>query len=122
MADNPDREALLRETHRLAWAVGYAGFRLEHFNDAAAVQEWPDPATRERELRSFWSQQAEDAFPDFRRQFADVSTERLDGYRDSLRATLEKSPIDQADFYARAVDHGRRARFQRRDDAQGLDR
>jgi hypothetical protein len=122
MADILDREALLRETHRLAWEVGYAGFRLEHFNDAAAVKEWPDPAARERELRSFWNQRAEGAFPDFRRQFADVSTERLAGYRDGLRTTLEKGPIDHADFYARAADHGRRARFQRRDPDKGLDR
>src|SRR5271156_3356080 len=61
--DKTDREALLRETHRLHREIGYAGFRLEYFNDAAAIQEWPDSAMRERELRSFWFDQAEQAYP-----------------------------------------------------------
>jgi hypothetical protein len=122
MAEKLDREALLRETHRLYREIGYAGFRLEYFNDADVVKEWPDPATRERELRAFWSSKAEQAYPSYREQFADVRSADLVALRDHLRATLEKSPIDQADLYTRAVDHGRRARFQKRDNAQGLDR
>ena len=52
MADTPARESLLREMQRLAGEIGYAGFRLEYFNDAETIREWPDPATRERELRT----------------------------------------------------------------------
>src|SRR5436309_2981790 len=54
-----DRDALLKETHRLHAEIGYAGFRLEYINDAAAIKEWPDATTRERELRAFWMSQAE---------------------------------------------------------------
>ena len=63
MADNPERKTLLRETHRLHHEIGYAGFRLEYFNDAAAIKEWPDPATRKRELQAIWSSQAKQAYP-----------------------------------------------------------
>ena len=48
---SPDRDALLRENHRLNRELGYIGFRQQYFNDPDAIKEWPDPAVRERELR-----------------------------------------------------------------------
>jgi hypothetical protein len=114
MAENPDREALLRETHRLNRELGYAGFRQEYFNDPDAIEEWPDPATRERELRAFWDSKAEQAYPSYREQFADVRTDDLAEMRDHLRATLSDSSLDPADYYNRASEEGRRVRSQQR--------
>ena len=91
MADNPEREVLLRETHRLQSEIGYAGFRLEYFNDAAAIKEWPDAATRDRELQAFWSSQAEQAYPSYRDKFADVGTDDLAALRDQLRASSQEA-------------------------------
>jgi hypothetical protein len=109
-----DREAL-RETHRLNYEIGYAGFRLEYVNDSDTIKEWPDPATRERELRSFWFSQAEQAYPSYRDTFAGVSTRELKAYRDDLLDKAAGSVIDHVDFYHRTADHGRRARFQAQD-------
>jgi hypothetical protein len=114
MAEHPDREALLRETHQLNRELGYAGFRAQYFNDPDAIEEWPDPATRERELRAFWDGKAEQAYPSYREQFADVSTDDLATLRDHLRATLSESSLDPADYYNRATEVGRRARSQQR--------
>jgi hypothetical protein len=119
MAIDADREALLRETHRLHHEIGYAGFRLEYCNDAAAIKEWPDPAIRERELRSFWFSQAEQAYPSYRATHADASTELLTALRDHLRAKLAGSRIDHVDHYNRVSEAGRRARFQERDPDRG---
>jgi hypothetical protein len=112
MADHPDREALLRETHRLNRELGYPGFRLEYFNDPDIIEEWPDPATRERELRAFWDSKAEQAYPSYREQFADVRTDDLADFRDHLRATLSDSSLDPADYYNRVSEAGRSARSQ----------
>jgi hypothetical protein len=120
MAEHPDREALLRETHQLNRELGYPGFRLEYFNDPDAIKEWPDPATRERELRAFWDGKAEEAFPSYRDTFADVRTDDLADMRDHLRATLSESSVDPADFYNRVSEAGRRARS--REDAAALER
>lgn len=108
--DKINREALLRITHRLHREIGYAGFRLEYFNDPDAINEWPDPAVRERELRSFWSERAEQAYPSYREKFTDVSTEYLAGLRTHLRSTLGGSPIDRVDFYNRVSARGRAER------------
>jgi hypothetical protein len=105
--DKINREALLRITHRLHREIGYAGFRLEYFNDPDAINEWPDPAVRERELRSSWSERAEQAYPSYREKFTDASTEYLAGLRTHLRSMLGGSPIDQVDFYNRASARGR---------------
>lgn len=110
MAEHPDREALLRETHRLYSEIGYAGFRLEYFHDADIINEWPEPADRERELRAFWDGKAEQAYPSYREQFADVRTDDLATLRDHLRATLSGSRIDQADLYNRVSEAGRHVR------------
>jgi hypothetical protein len=119
MAEHPDREALLRETHQLNRELGYAGFRSQYFNDPDAIEEWPDPATRERELRAFWDGRAEQAYPSYREQFADVSTDDLADMRDHLRATLADGSLDPADYYNRASEAGRRVRS--REDAAALE-
>ena len=108
-----DREALLRETHRLSSEIGYAGFRRDYVNDPAAVKEWPDPARRERELRAEWDKHSEERYPSFRETFADVTTKELAAYRDHLLAQAAGSATGHADVYDRAVDAGR-ARFQER--------
>ena len=59
---NPDRDDLLSETHRLSREVGYVGFRDEYFDDPDVIEEWPDPAVRERELRTFWDKAGENRF------------------------------------------------------------
>ncbi len=117
-----DREALIRETHRLNYEIGYAGFRLQYFNDPDAIKEWPDPAVRERELRSFWDKQAEQSYPAYRAGAATLSTKNLADYRDRLAAKLAGNKLDHVDYYARASERGRRARFQAQDKGKDLER
>jgi hypothetical protein len=109
-----DREILITETWLLNREIGYLKFRSEFFTDAAAMNKWPDPAVRERELRDFWNEEAnadypkyrddpavrerelrdfwnEDAsshYPQFREDTANMSDERLIGYRDQLQGAL----------------------------------
>ena len=122
MADKPDREALLQEIHRLNCVIGYAGFRLHYFNDAAAIKEWPDPVMRERELRAFWAAEAERHYLFNRASLADVSTEDLTAWRDRLHAKLGEKTIDHVDYFNRVSEAGRRARFEQRDDTHGTGR
>jgi hypothetical protein len=117
-----DRETLIRETHRLKSEIGYTGFRLQHFNDPDVVKEWPDPAVRERELRTSWDKQSKDSYPAYRADAAMVSTEDLAAARDHLAAKLAGNTIDHVDYYNRAVDVGRRARFQNQDKGKDLER
>jgi hypothetical protein len=113
-----DREALIRETHRLNSEIGYTGFRLQYINDPDAIKEWPDRTVRERELRTSWDKLAEERYPAYRADAATVSTEDLAATRDRLAATLAGNKLDHADYYNRAVDVGRRARFQNQDKAK----
>ena len=122
MASKPEREALLEETYRLNCEIGYAGFRPQYFNDAAAVKEWPDPVVRDRELRAFWAGEAARHYPSYRASLADVSTEDLTAWRDHLRAKLGEKTIDHVDYYNRVSEAGRRARFEQHDPDRGQDR
>jgi hypothetical protein len=117
-----DREALIRETHRLKREIGYTGFRLQYFNDPDAIKEWPDPAMRERELRSFWDKLGEESYPAYRADAMTLSTKSLAACRDRLAAKLAGSKLDHVDYYHRAVDYGRRARFQNQDKGKELER
>jgi hypothetical protein len=110
-----DRDALIREAHRLEREIGYTGFRLQYFNDRDAVKEWPDPAMRERELRNFWDKLAEESYPAYRADAMTLSTEALAALHERLAAKQAGTKLDHADYYHRAVDDGRRARFQTKD-------
>lgn len=90
MAVERECDALLEETHRLHWEIGYVCFRLEYFDDPETVAEWPDLAMRERELRSLGERHAGQGHPSCRAMHADVSTGRLVTLRDPLR---ENSPM-----------------------------
>jgi hypothetical protein len=122
MADKPEREALLKEMHRLNCEIGYAGFRLQYFNDAAAIAEWPDPVTRDRELRAFWAAEAERHYLFYRSSLADVSTEDLTAWRDGLRVILGGRTIDHVDYFNSIFEAGPRAQSEQNGPDRGPER
>ncbi len=116
-----DREALIRETHRLNHEIGYTGFRLQYFNDPEAIKEWPDPALRERELRSFGTSRRSKAIP-LTAPGSHIIHQELGAYRDRLAAKLAGNKLDHVDYYSRASERYRRARFQAQDKDKDLGR
>jgi hypothetical protein len=108
---NPDRDDLIRETYRLNHELGYIGFRHQYFNDPDAIKEWPDPAIRERELRSFWDNEHEGRFASYREDFAKDSVEVLTAYRDHLRGLLAGDRDGQVAYYKQVSEAGRGIRL-----------
>jgi hypothetical protein len=108
---NSNRDALLRETYRLNHEIGYVGFRHRYFDDPDAVKEWPDPALRERELRSFWDSRPEEGFASYRETQADVTIQVLAAYRDYLHGILAGNKDGQIAYYDRVAAQGRRERL-----------
>ena len=108
---NPDRETLLRETYRLNHELGYVGFRHQYFNDPAAIEEWPDPAVREIELRDFWETGGCDSvgegFASYRKSHAHATVEVLTAYRDYLRGLLAGDTDRQIAYYKHVTENGR---------------
>jgi hypothetical protein len=60
------REKLIRECFELERDFHYWQFRQHHWNQAEIVARLPDSAEREEVLRSFWQQDAEKRFPEYR--------------------------------------------------------
>jgi hypothetical protein len=108
---NPDRDDLIRETYRLNHELGYIGFRHQYFNDPDAIKEWPDPAIRERELRSFWDNEHEGRFASYPEDFAKDSVEVLTAYRDYLRGLLAGDRDGQVSYYKQVSEAGRGIRL-----------
>jgi hypothetical protein len=108
---SPDRDALLRETHRLNQELGYFGFRDQYFNDADAIKEWADPAMRERELRSFWDKQWEGSYASYQKDFARYSVNVLAAYCDHLGELLAGDKEGQIAYYYRLSEMGRNIRL-----------
>jgi hypothetical protein len=108
---NPDRDTLLRETHRLNQELGYIGFRHQYFNDADAIKEWAEPAMRERELRSFWDKQWEGSYASYQKDFARYSFNVLAAYYDHLRDLVAGDKDDQIAYYHRLSEMGRGVRL-----------
>ena len=73
-----ERERLIRENFELERDFHYWQFRQEHWNQAEIVARLPDPAAREEVLRSFWQQDAEKRFPEYRAAVAGMSLEGLE--------------------------------------------
>jgi hypothetical protein len=107
----PDRDALLRETHRLNHELGYVGFRHQYLSDPDAVKQWPDPAVRERQLRSFWDKQWEGSYAAYHKDFARHSVNVLAAYYDHLRDLLAGDREDQIAYYHRFLEMGRSVRL-----------
>jgi hypothetical protein len=101
-----DKHSLLRRAFDLATEAGYHGFRREYFNDPEAIKEWPDPATRERELRASWHELRD--YPAFEQSHAGEDVESLIRYVGMLREEVAKG--EASDFYERAQALGRAAR------------
>jgi hypothetical protein len=99
----PAKESLIRETYRLNYEIGYAGFRQEYFDDVDAGREWLDPECR-GELGTFWDAQGD--YAAYRRDVADVGTDQLAEYRDYLRGLLAGGKDGQVAYYNRAFDEG----------------
>jgi hypothetical protein len=106
------RDALVRETFRLNHELGYIGFRHQYVNDPDVVKEWPDPATRERELRQFWDEQRGGTIASYRQGFANDSIQDLTAYRDYLRGILAGDLDGQIAYYNRVSDTGHDIRLQ----------
>jgi hypothetical protein len=115
--ERPDRDSLLRESHRLNHELGYIGFRHHYFNDPAAIGEWPDPAARERGLRRFWDEQQAGSYASYREDFARYGVEALAAYCDHLRSLLAGDRDAQIDYYRRVSEAGRGDRL--REDGGG---
>jgi hypothetical protein len=111
-----DREILITETWLLNREIGYVKFRAEFFTDAAAMNKWPDPAVRERGLRDFWNEEANADYPKYRDDAANMSDERLIGYRDQLQGALASRRQQ-----ARLPSPGEIAGARYRDEPGGLD-
>jgi hypothetical protein len=109
---NPDRDDLLLETHRLSREVGYVGFRDEYFDDPDVIAEWPDPAVRERELRTFWDKAGESALASYKVAYANDSADFLTVHRDRLRDLLAGEKDAQIAFYQGDGARGRVLRMQ----------
>jgi hypothetical protein len=107
----PDRDTLLRETHRLNQELGYIGFRQEYFNDPDVIGEWPDPAVRERELRGFWDRQQAGSYDSYREDFARYSVNVLAAYCDHLRDLAAGDRDGQIAYYRRVSETGRSLRL-----------
>jgi hypothetical protein len=107
----PDRDALLRETHRLNHELGYIGFRDEYFNDPDVIGEWPDPAARERGLRGFWDGQQAGSYASYREDFARYSVSALAAWCDHLRDLLAGDRDGQVAYYRRVAETGRGIRL-----------
>jgi hypothetical protein len=103
----PDRDALLRETHRLNHELGYIGFRHQYFNDPDVIGEWPDPAARERGLRGFWDEQQAGSYASYREDFARYSVNVLAAYCDYLRDLLAGDRDGQIAYYRQVSETGR---------------
>ncbi len=101
------RESLIAESYRLNREIGYTGFRHQYFDDPNSIQEWPEPAVREAELRSFWDAQGD--YEAYRGSFADVATDRLSEYRDSLADRLAADESVQVAYYDEVTGRGREA-------------
>jgi hypothetical protein len=107
----PDRDTLLRETHRLNQELGYIGFRHQYFHDPDTIEEWPDPAVRERGLRSFWDKEYAGGYASYREVFARYSVNVLAAYCDYLGDLLAGDRDGQIAYYRRVSETGRGMRL-----------
>lgn len=109
---NPGRDALLRESHRLNHELGYIGFRHRYFNDPDEIREWPDPAVREQELRSFWDKEMQGNYASYLKDFSHYSVGVLAAYCDYLRELLDGDKDAQIAYYHQVSEMGRERRLQ----------
>jgi len=73
-----EREKLIRQNFELERDFHYWEFRQHHWNQAEIVARIPDPAEREEVLRSFWHQDAEKRFPEYRAAVSGMSLAELE--------------------------------------------
>lgn len=72
------REKLIRECFELERDFHYWEFRQRHWNEAELVARLPDHADRETVLRSFWQQDSEKRFAEYRAAVASLNVAELE--------------------------------------------
>jgi hypothetical protein len=85
MTMKTEKERLIHETSEIAQEIGSRGFMAKWMVDKDAMREWPDPAARERELRTLWDQQWKKHYPAFVKTAERVSLVELAAYRSRLQ-------------------------------------
>ena len=98
------RTNLLVQTYNLNRDIGFVGFRNEFMNDPGIVEEWPDPADRERGLRDFFDERSD--FDAYCQDFADLDLPLLIRHQDDLLALRDGPEEAQIAYYRRGRDPG----------------
>lgn len=83
------REWLIRQNFEHERDYHYVMFRKHHWNDPDVVKAVPDERLREKMLRGFWNEDAEERFPEYRAAVAGLSIEELQTERENWIEKLD---------------------------------
>jgi hypothetical protein len=111
------REKLIRENFEHERDFNYVEFRANHWNLSEVADACPDERQRERMLRGFWNQDAEERYPEYRAAAAGMSTWELELERENWIERLDC--LGLMEYRGRLAETGRLAA---NDNDKGIDR